>query len=193
MRWATASGMHSSTFIWTLQALGGLAETFIIYFIWPILDKSCPFLESQDQILVVFRYKKASAPLYRQGNKVRRARDLQVSAVGTLNTSLASTAGGLEAGSVRSYRTRGIMESPPSSVLDALELPVLSWVNSAAPRVAGGMRGGNGNSTHPHMWTQDTVPAKPSAHWCTQRMPRSVLLRSSLHRRILFQRLVLLK
>lgn len=95
----------------------------------------------------------------------------------------ASTAGGREAVSARSYRTC-------SSVLDNVELCVLSWVNSAAPRVAGGMgaRGGNGNSTHPHMWTQDTVPAKPSAHCCTQRMPRSVLLRSSLSRRRLFRR-----
>lgn len=94
----------------------------------------------------------------------------------------ASTAGGREAVSARSYRTCRITESPSSSVLDAVELCILNWVNSAVPRVAGGMgaRGGNGNSTHPHVWTQDTVPAKPSAHCCTQRMPRSVLLRSSL-------------
>lgn len=56
----------------------------------------------------------------------------------------ASTSGGWEAVSVSSYRTHGITESPPSSVLDAVELRVLSWVNSAAPRVAGGMRGGMG-------------------------------------------------
>lgn len=139
---------------------------------------------------MVFSYKKASAPLYRQENKVRRARDLQTSAVVPLIHPYASTAGGREAVSARSYRTCRITKSPSSSVLDAVELCVLSWVNSAAPQVAGGMGvwGGNGNSTHPHMWTQDTVPAKPFAHCCTQRMPRSVLLRSSLSRHRLFRR-----
>lgn len=46
--------------------------------------------------------------------------------------------------SARSYRTRRITESPSSSVLDAVELCVLSWVNSAALGLLGGWGRGEG-------------------------------------------------
>ena len=144
-----------------------IAATFIISSVLCDLffPRMCPILQSQDQILMAF----PSTPFYRQGNKVRLARDLHGSMLVLLINPQAGTAGGMEA--VRD--PAGLTESHSSSVLALWGWVSLAGLTQQSPRLpVSGM-----NSAYPP-WTQEHSSFEK--YYCTWRMLRRLLLRPSL-------------